>query len=156
MELVPFVEEDLLKVMEISQDSWTFQTTPSPFQTTDPEVFFKRLSKNTLLAKENGEVVGVLGWEEKYPFPTGSHVCELDIAVKKNQRQKGFGSKMLRLFFVQAKEMGLKKISIRILATNEKALQMYKKVGFEVEGCLVKEFFINEQYVNDYQLAIFL
>lgn len=63
---------------------------------------------------------------------------------------------MLRLFFVRAKEMGLKKISIRVLATNEKALQMYKKVGFEVEGCLVKEFFINEQYVNDYQLAIFL
>lgn len=104
MELVPFVEEDLLKVMEISQDSWTFQTTPSPFKTTDPEVFFKRLSKNTLLAKENGEVVGVLGWEEKYPFPTGSHVCELDIAVKKISDKKVLEVKCYACFLYELKK----------------------------------------------------
>jgi diamine N-acetyltransferase len=39
---------------------------------------------------------------------------------------------------------------------NYKAVQLYKKAGFEIEGKLRKETYFKGKYRDDYRMAIFL
>ncbi|WP_368908846.1 GNAT family N-acetyltransferase, partial [Bacillus wiedmannii] len=46
-------------------------------------------------------------------------------------------------------ENEIKKISLQVLETNEKAIQLYKKLGFEVEGILKNDKRLSdEKYYN--------
>lgn len=42
----------------------------------------------------------------------------------------------------------IKKLNLAVLENNVAAIQLYKKNGFEVEGRLKKDFFIDEQYYD--------
>ncbi|MDR4346889.1 GNAT family N-acetyltransferase, partial [Bacillus anthracis] len=48
----------------------------------------------------------------------------------------GIGKSLLGQSIHWADENEIKKISLQVLETNEKAIQLYKKLGFEVEGIL--------------------
>lgn len=51
---------------------------------------------------------------------------------------KGEGSKMLGKIIALAKEKGFLRIELSVASTNEKAIQLYEKLGFEREGLLRK------------------
>ena len=46
------------------------------------------------------------------------------------------GKRLLQQSIHWADENEIKRISLQVLETNEKAIQLYKKLGFEVEGIL--------------------
>jgi diamine N-acetyltransferase len=54
--------------------------------------------------------------------------------------------------------MGLKKLYLRVQTDNERAIHVYEKCGFHIEGKLEMEYwnFISGEYGDDYQMAIFL
>jgi len=45
-------------------------------------------------------------------------------------------------------ELNLRRVSVRVLASNARARQLYESVGFEVEGCLRGAFYGGGQYVD--------
>jgi RimJ/RimL family protein N-acetyltransferase len=48
-----------------------------------------------------------------------------------------------------ADENGIQKISLHVLETNEKAIKLYERFGFEVEGVLKKDKFLSDgNYYN--------
>lgn len=52
-------------------------------------------------------------------------------------------------------ELGLRKLSAEVLASNIRSLEMHKKVGFIQEGHFRDHFFDGERYVDVVRLAIF-
>ncbi|EEK78732.1 N-acetyltransferase [Bacillus cereus] len=65
-----------------------------------------------------------------------SHKIEFGVCVLKEFWGYGMGKSLLQQSIYWADENEIKKISLQVLETNEKAIQLYQKLGFEVEGIL--------------------
>lgn len=51
-------------------------------------------------------------------------------------------------------ELGLRKLNSEVLASNQRSLQMHKKIGFIQEGCFRDYFFDGERYVDVIRFGI--
>lgn len=65
-----------------------------------------------------------------------SHKVEFGVCILKEFWGYGMGKSLLQQSINWADENDVKKISLQVLETNEKAINLYKKLGFEVEGVL--------------------
>ena len=97
----------------------------------------KRANKNELLltAKINGKIVGTLGFASS-AYRRGKHKGQFGIVVLRKYWSYGIGSKMLGLLTEWADNIGLVKVALEADEDNERAIKLYKKFGFEVEGIL--------------------
>ncbi|MEP7377505.1 MAG: GNAT family protein [Chitinophagaceae bacterium] len=68
-----------------------------------------------------------------------SHIAYLGgVAVNPSFGGKGLGLEMIKEILAHAKEQGFLRVELSVLATNEKAIRLYEKAGFEKEGVLRK------------------
>ncbi|MBE7122426.1 GNAT family N-acetyltransferase [Bacillus cereus] len=65
-----------------------------------------------------------------------SHKVEFGVCILKEYWGYGIGKNILQKSIKWADANEVKKIALQVLETNEKAIQLYKKIGFEVEGIL--------------------
>ncbi|PFJ05038.1 GNAT family N-acetyltransferase [Bacillus cereus] len=65
-----------------------------------------------------------------------SHKVEFGVCILKECWGYGIGKNLLLQSINWANENEVKKISLQVLETNEKAINLYKKLGFEAEGVL--------------------
>ncbi|MVT14244.1 MAG: GNAT family N-acetyltransferase [Euryarchaeota archaeon] len=108
-----------------------------------------------LVAIYNKKVVGVLTLTRE-SFKKNNHVAFLGIAIIKDFRHRGIGKAMMETSFEWAKQMGIEKICLEVFSTNTNAIELYKKMGFEIEGIRKKQFKIEGEYVDDVLMAKFL
>ena len=65
-----------------------------------------------------------------------SHKVEFGVCVLKEFWGYGIGKNLLKESVSWADSNGIKKITLNVLETNDKAIKLYKKFGFEIEGIL--------------------
>ena len=71
----------------------------------------------------------------------GAHVCNCGYIVSEDARGQGVGSDMCRHSQQTAVEMGFRAMQYNlVVATNEAAVHLWKKHGFQVTGTLPKAF----------------
>jgi RimJ/RimL family protein N-acetyltransferase len=84
-------------------------------------------------------------------------VCLSTLATNPNYHRQGIGSTFMReLIQVVRKDPTIKRIELYAEADNESALNFYKKLGFQVEGCL-KNYFkraTDHHFVDELVLAM--
>ncbi|MGG0753070.1 N-acetyltransferase family protein [Brevibacillus laterosporus] len=68
-----------------------------------------------------------------------SHKIEFGVCVLKDFWGYGMGKNLLKESIFWADSNGIKKITLNVLETNDKAIKLYKKLGFEIEGILKKD-----------------
>ncbi len=101
-----------------------------------------------LLALLEGDIMGAMhfraGTRER-----SRHVGEISMSVSKKLWGHGVGSMLLDclLNWVEKKQF-IKKISLAVRADNERALRLYQRKGFIVEGILLRERCINLKYYD--------
>ncbi|OIK16178.1 GNAT family N-acetyltransferase [Bacillus sp. MUM 116] len=91
-----------------------------------------------LVAEVNGRIVGFSRCEGNYLKRT-SHKVEFGVCVLKEYWGYGIGKNLLKESIHWADAIGIKKITLNVLETNDKAIKLYKKYGFEVEGILKQD-----------------
>jgi putative acetyltransferase len=52
--------------------------------------------------------------------------------------------------------LGLKKVHLTVRADNKRAIRLYSRFGFEIEGTFKKEMLLNGEFLDDYRMALFL
>ncbi len=68
---------------------------------------------------------------------------------------KGYGTKAARMMLKYAfEELGLHRVYLRVFADNTRALASYKKVGFEKEGILRDDVYLNNEYKDVVWMSI--
>ncbi|WP_313804988.1 GNAT family N-acetyltransferase [Cytobacillus sp.] len=78
-----------------------------------------------------------------------SHKVEFGVCILKEFWGYGIGKKLLNESISWADSNGIKKITLNVLETNEKAIKLYQKLGFEVEGILKKDKILSDgNYYN--------
>ena len=108
------------------------------------------LEKNELfflVAEVGGKVVAssdihILRGDEK-------HVGVLGIVVKSGFRDSGIGKEMMKTLEEQSVALGLKVLTLQVLATNKRAIHVYENVGFVQTGRVPKKHFREGQYIDE-------
>lgn len=107
-----------------------------------------------LVAELDGELVGYIRVLPVTALPENAHVLGvLGLAVAPGARRRGVGSALLAAAERHARARGARKLSLRVLSTNDTALRLYERLGFRREGTLRDEFRIGGRYVDDVLMA---
>ncbi|OAJ73110.1 GNAT family acetyltransferase [Brevibacillus sp. SKDU10] len=78
-----------------------------------------------------------------------SHKIEFGVCVLKEFWGFGIGKNLLKESIAWADSNDIKKITLNVLETNDKAITLYRKLGFEIEGILQKDKILSDgKYYN--------
>jgi RimJ/RimL family protein N-acetyltransferase len=130
---------------------------PSVFTRSRTTFFGSSARADTLVADSDGVVVGYVSLTHPTPLPENAHVSALEgFTVAPAWRGRGVGAALLDAAVDEARRRGARKLSLRVLATNERARRRYAAAGFVVEGVLRDEFVIDGRTVDDVLMAMTL
>jgi ribosomal protein S18 acetylase RimI-like enzyme len=78
----------------------------------------------------------VVGWCDVNPMQrtTMRHSGVLGIGLLGEYRGRGLGEKLMRMALAAAHTFGLSRVELSVRHDNARALGLYRKVGFEIEG----------------------
>ncbi|CDL85360.1 GNAT family N-acetyltransferase [Xenorhabdus szentirmaii] len=115
---------------------------------------FKAQGNPEFVAEVNGKVVGTVGIFT-YANPRRKHTVGFGIAVDVDYSGQGVGSKMLAFVIDYAFNwLGCIRIELEVFFDNEKAINLYKKFGFEMEGTRRMQTLRNGQYCDVIGMAL--
>lgn len=104
---------------------------------------------------EDGEVIGYVQLGQADALPSNEHVVQIrGLAVAPSHQGAGVAHELLDSAIERAREGGARRITLRVLATNEPARNLYSSAGFAVEGVLQEEFQLQGKYVDDVLMAL--
>ncbi|MDX8046256.1 GNAT family N-acetyltransferase [Gracilibacillus sp. S3-1-1] len=127
------------------------------------ELSFKQIIKEDteaahnlfLVCETNGNIVGFSRCEGSL-LRRMAHKVEFGVCVLKDFWGYSIGTHLLKETISWADTNQIKKITLNVLETNEKAVTLYKKYGFEKEGVLKKDKLLSDgNYYNTLLLARF-
>ena len=82
--------------------------------------------------------------------------AEFQIIIAPSHQGKGLASKAVKLAMDYGfSVLNLYKLYLIVDKENAKAIHIYSKLGFDIEGELIHEFFINGEYRNTIRMCIF-
>jgi RimJ/RimL family protein N-acetyltransferase len=85
-----------------------------------------------------------------------SRVGMIGIAVKNGFRDMGIGTEMMKALVEQGRTWGLKVLTLTAFADNERAIHVYKKLGFTETGRIPQKFFKDGKYIDEILMTIVL
>ena len=115
-----------------------------------------RKSENSIfiVAEKSGEIIGSL-------ICVGSeririkHNTVLGMSVMEKYRNQGIGSQLLEYVITWAKKTKIvKRIELHVFKTNVRAIHLYRKYGFKIEGEKQNALKVNDKYINEYIMAL--
>jgi ribosomal protein S18 acetylase RimI-like enzyme len=107
-----------------------------------------------LVAELNGRVVGYIRFRPPTKLPENAHVVQVQgLAVHPDARRRGVAARLLEAAEETLRERGTRKLTLRVLSTNQSAIRLYERHGFVREGTLLEEFCINGRFVDDVMMA---
>lgn len=85
----------------------------------------------------------------KDPFDVSRHVGTLGVALRKQGRGIGIGSKLIELSLIESRKIGIKLVKLYVFNTNNTARRLYKKFGFVDAGKIRNGVFHGGRYKDD-------
>ena len=109
-----------------------------------------------LLALDGEEIVAIATISSTFKIK-GRHTGEFGIVVAEKYHGQGIGTELMTRLIEWAKHNGITtKISLITRADNVKAVSLYLKFGFRVEGCIKNQALIDGVYYDAYMMGLFL
>ncbi len=149
------VEADDAVLLRIDTTSWDASSGFPSYQDNIPDSFFARSGPEAhLVAEYDGQVVGYLRLQDKYPFPEGSGVLTINgLAVDQEARGRGVATALLNAAAAEGTLRGARKISLHVHSTNTVARRLYERHGYVIEGTHPNEFLIEGSYIDAIDMA---
>lgn len=101
-------------------------------------------------------IVGGIGLFKGGHMPKAEHFCNLGLHLIKEARNKGIGDQMMIYATEWAIRADYRKICLTVFSSNRRAIYLYKKHGFIIEGVRKEQYKIGRQYVDEVIMAKFL
>ncbi|WP_271398992.1 spermidine N1-acetyltransferase [Salinicoccus roseus] len=109
-------------------------------------------SERRFIIEDDGERVGIV---ELMEINFIHRHCEIQIIVAPSHEGRGYAKFAFNEGVDYAfKILNLHKVYLLVDTQNEKAIQIYKKHGFSIEGELKEHFYTNGQYHNAYMMGL--
>ena len=115
----------------------------------------KSMTTKMFLCEIDGEIIGICnlkGVDRKRV----KHRVNLGISVLKKYWGNGIAKRLINYAVAYAKENSIKKIELTVRTDNERALKLYKSLGFFIEGEIKSFFCIDDVYYDCYIMGLFI
>ena len=149
---------DYEEVSRTFQDESAYSgTLQTPFPSR--EVWRKRIAEMhegdfMLVALVDGEIVGNAGLHSAGKSPRRAHVMHLGMTVREEWQCKGVGTALMRALTSLADGwLNVFRIELTVYIDNERALALYRKFGFVVEGTHKSHALRAGRYVDSHSMA---
>ena len=98
----------------------------------------------------------VVGWCDICPIgrPVYAHGGVLGMGILAEHRGRGIGEALMRSALEQARTRGLTRIELTVRADNERAIALYRKIGFLDEGVKRKAIRVDGRYIDVVCMAL--
>jgi L-phenylalanine/L-methionine N-acetyltransferase len=107
-----------------------------------------------LVACVQGEVVGIGDVNMFSKLPRRRHAGYVGLVVHEKWHAKGVGTALMKaLIEVADKWLNLTRLELTVFVDNERAVRLYKKLGFIIEGTHKKFAFRDGEYADCYAMA---
>ena len=104
-------------------------------------------TSNYFVVMKNSKIIGCIGFNGNTARKM-KHYGTIGISVLKEYWGRGIATALLEKLISLSKEKGIKKINLDVFENNEKAIKLYEKFGFKLEGCIEDGIFDGENYIN--------
>ena len=104
-------------------------------------------TSNYFVVMKNNKIIGCIGFNGNTARKM-KHYGTIGISVLKEYWGRGIAKALLEKLISWAKEKGIKKINLDVFENNERAIKLYEKFGFKLEGCIEDGIFDGENYIN--------
>lgn len=104
------------------------------------------------LALDRNEIIGYISAQIGSVRRT-QHSAYIVVGIRKKYRSIGIGTEFFKRLNEWALNKKLVRLELTVLCTNEAALNLYKKSGFEIEGTKRKSMYVDGEYVDEYYMS---
>ncbi len=132
--------ELLLKhAKKVYREGRNLLTAPEEFTVTikqEEEWLLENIEKGhlTLVAEQDSQIIGMLNATRGSRIRV-KHICMFGISIQEEYCNNGLGRKMIiRLLDWAKADHQIEKVCLEVFAHNERAIHVYEKLGFKVEG----------------------
>ena len=105
------------------------------------------------IAKKDVQIVAargneIVGWCDiiRLELPGFGHAGRLGMGLAGKFRGIGIGSNLVKEALRLARERGLRRIELEVFASNPKAIRLYERFGFSMEGRKVRARYLDERF----------
>lgn len=116
---------------------------------------FEGLDSVLFVADADGTIVGQADGRRGV-LKKNAHTATLGIAIRDGWREAGLGTMLVEKILEWMRARGVEKACLEVFSSNERAIALYRRLGFEEEGRKRRHFKIGEEYVDDIQMAKWL
>lgn len=97
-----------------------------------------------------------VGYLSLYAIDFRHRHAGFSIMIDPAEQGNGYATSASRLLIDYGfNQLNLHKLYLHVVKQNEKAIHIYKKVGFQIEGDLKKHYFVDGQYCDCYIMGLF-
>ncbi len=89
-------------------------------------------------------------------WDAATHVGSLGIIVQKKFRDLGIGFNLIDKAIRESKRLNKEKIVLSTFLDNERALFLYKKIGFKTAGIRKKQFYMDSSYYDEVMMELWI
>lgn len=161
VKLTPIYKEESLTLFRWINDAETvrYNNAYRPVSCSSHEAWFEGIGKDPsrvifgIRSLDDGRLVGTVQLSCIHPVYRSA---EFSIRIgEPGDRNRGFGSMATRLAIDFAfKDLNLSRISLHVFADNDRAINLYKKMGFIEEGRLRRAAYIHGKWVDIILMAV--
>jgi len=161
MEIVKLNPEDWkkfrdLRLEALKEDSVAFGSSYEEKAEQSDEEWQQKLKnpKNLVIAAfDNSQIIGmVCAYQEK--GEKLKHIAYVwGVYLRKDYRGKGIGEKLMEALLDEiAKNKEIEKLNLNVNTSQQSAVKLYEKMGFQIVGTFHKEMKIDGKYFDDYAM----
>lgn len=102
-----------------------------------------------LVALVNDKIVGSCSLKTNESRLRLKHRGVIGITILQEYWGKGIGRYLFEVLIEKAKKSGMRRLELETRSDNERAINLYKKMGFEVEGVLKDSIYIDGKFYDN-------
>ncbi len=111
-----------------------------------------RDNQTIFVVEINKQLVGYLS-ATGGSFSRNRHTVYIVIGILQSITGKGIGKRLFIELEKWADEQKIYRLELTVMVHNERAIKLYKKMGFEIEGKKKHSLLLNGSYIDEYYMA---
>lgn len=128
------------------------RTTTAEEQRERIQSILSEVGSTILVAEDQGQLVGYLAVFGGQANRT-KHVGYIVVGITQAYSGKGIGTRLFQAAEAWRAQTELTKFELTVMIPNERAVALYKKMGFEVEGVKRNSIRVDGNYVDEYYMG---
>lgn len=116
------------------------------------EKYITSPSKAIYVAESDEQLVGYV-FVNTETYERTQHEAVIYLGVKRYYQKQGIGQALINAIEAWSLNHNIRRIEATVVTENADAVELFKGVGFQIEGELKDKLFINGQYYNEFVMA---